>query len=606
MNKLLFDLIVILSTSVIYFTEYCFQFEHTIIATIFDLFVFVFMSYRLWRKEASRIWFVMAVFPIGSIVDFGLKMVFGNYLHVPEQYVFLGAAGFFLWVFVTSPAQKGDKKILLNHTADKQDIKDAGQYPVYVNPTIFIPEQARYTHLQVIGATGSGKTRFIFYPHIIQDIRFGNGVFIFDIKSNMRERIEDAVVYFKRDMDYCYFNLGDKNSMTYNPLAGDNPGEIANRVFTALYYDMAHSEQFYIDIAKRFLPAMIAVLMKKYKTITFEDLYWMTVNPRTYLQPICNEMPNDINARYLIDFMKKQDLDKNLIGLVNKLAQFTTPDWAPQINTLNPEIDITKIITEGKIFLFQANSGIYQQEYKPISILLMMHIQSEIAKRYSISQEKLKPFFIYLDEFDKIVYPGFSELINKAREAKVGLIFGHQSLGDLKQYGETLQNQILTNARNKIVLKVEDPATAEYFSKTFGTKTIERRVNSYNSEGMISGSADRREEEFNVHPNTLKFLKLGEACVKIEGGVGGKTYINVIELKDISRRPKQRDLYRPGRENRDIRTTNVLINEQKGENLTGKSGGLKWKHIKANNEEIKKKEGDNNEENNGEPGLVVE
>jgi hypothetical protein len=439
----------------------------------------------------------------------------------------------------------------------------------------------------------------------------GAGVLIFDIKSNMREKIEQFVIAAKREKDFYCFNLGDLNSDSYNPEAGDDPGEIFNRTFTAQYYDMNNSEQFYIDVAKRFLPAAIAVLKKKYKTITFEDLYWITVSPKKYLQPICNEFPDDINAKYLIEFMKKEDLDKYLMGLVNKLAQFVTPAWTSQINTTNPKIDIGKIVSEGKILLFQANSGVYQQEYKAISILLMMHVQSEIARRYSIPKDQLKPFFIYLDEFDKIVYPGFAELINKAREAKVGLIFGHQSIGDLKQYGEALQNQILTNARNKVVLKLKEPASAEYFSKAFGTRTVERRVTSYASDGNVSGYSDKLEEEFNVHPNDIKFLKLGQACVDIEDDEGGSPYINIIRLEDIKQTFPHGAIERPVQENTDDKRTNLDLNIFKGENITGRSGGLKWKHIKANNDRLKnqntdKKETDNTDEDeDNNEGMAV-
>jgi len=581
MQTFLFDMLIILGAFFVYVLEYYFNMEFNIFTALIDALFLGFFVYRIFKEKPSRIWPIICVLPLSHITDLVLKSFFSRYFPAPEHTMFLPLLIIFLAaIFYKKPLPDTGRKVILNHTAETQLAKDWGQFPISINNNTAIPELSRYTHVQVIGTTGSGKTRFIFYPQIIQDIRFKNGVFIYDIKSNMRERIEKAVVAYGRDLEYCYFNLGDKNSMTYNPLAGDNAGEISNRIFTALYYNMANSEQYYIDTAQRFLQATTAVLMKKWKIITFEDLYWMTVSPRVYLQPICNEMPNDINARYLLDFIKKPDLDRNLSGLVNKLTQFVTPDWASQINTLNPEIDIGQILNEGKILLFQANSGIYQQEYKPLSILMMMHIQAEIAKRYSIAQDKLKPFFIYLDEFDKIVYPGFSELINKAREAKVGIIFGHQSLGDLKQYGENLKNQILTNSRNKIILKVEDPETAEYFSKTFGTKTIERAVYSYDHQGNVSGHTKKLEEEFNIHPNQLKFLRLGQACVKIEDVTGGKTYIAVIELIDFKDKQVSHGLYRPERKKTDNKTTNVIINEQKADNLTGKSGGLKWRHIK--------------------------
>ena len=598
MNNLFVDVCVLLTGTSIFGLEYLAAHYHTPFGIAIDIALVVFFIYRAVRKELSYAGLLLLFFPVFH----GLSLASQTYLNniFPSQFFLLVTAVLLGYGYYQIYSKGGPKRVINDRVAPKQDIKKPGQYSVFINQDIIIPEQSRYTHLQVIGGTGSGKTRYIFYPHILQDIMNGAGVLIFDIKSNMRKRIEQFVIAAKREKDFFCFNLGDPNSDSYNPEAGDDPGEIFNRTFTAQYYDMNNSEQFYIDVAKRFLPAAIAVLKKKYTTITFEDLYWITVSPKKYLQPICNEMPDDINAKYLIDFMKKEDLDKLLMGLVNKLAQFVTPAWTSQINTTNPKIDIGKIVSEGKILLFQANSGVYQQEYKAISILLMMHVQSEIARRYAIPQDQLKPFFIYLDEFDKIVYPGFAELINKAREAKVGLIFGHQSIGDLKQYGEALQNQILTNARNKVVLKLKEPTTAEYFSKAFGTRTVERRVTSYGSDGSVSGYSDKLEEEFNIHPNDIKFLKLGQACVDIEDDEGGKPYINIIRLEDIKQKFLEGAIERPAQENIDGKRTNLDLNTVKGDNITGKSGGLKWKHIKANNENLKNQDANTKEENNDE------
>jgi type IV secretory pathway TraG/TraD family ATPase VirD4 len=384
-----------------------------------------------------------------------------------------------------------------------------------------LPTEDRFTHIQAIGSTGSGKTFSVFYPSIFQDIRNGAGVFIFDIKSNMKDTIIKFVTENKanRDLDFMCFSLGDPSSHTYNPLAGDNAGEIANRAFSALYYE-GGGEPFYVDSQRRFLFSAISVLLKKRGTIIFEDLYKATVNPALYFKQTCAAMGDDPNAKYLLEKLKNPDLPKILTGLINRLAAFVTPSWAPQINTRTPDIDVAELVTKNKILLFQANSGVFSQDYKPLSILMMMHLQAEISKRYEKRPEV--PFFIYLDEFYNILYPEFPELINKAREARVGLIFGHQSLGDLERYGNNVKNIILTNSRNKIILNIEDPMTAEYYAKAWGTDTIQKSMSSYSTKSGMqeSGLTIREEEAFIIHPNEFKYLKLGEGYVKLETKAG--------------------------------------------------------------------------------------
>ena len=39
---------------------------------------------------------------------------------------------------------------------------------------------------------------------------------------------------------------------------------------------------------------------------------------------------------------------------------------------------------------------------------------------------------VYLDEFSSFVYPGFEQILNKARSANVAMHICHQSVGDLE------------------------------------------------------------------------------------------------------------------------------------------------------------------------------
>jgi|GEM_PF-2181590 len=430
-----------------------------------------------------------------------------------------------LFIFLANPRLLlTEKQTIKQHHAVIKELKPE-PFSTYLAKDFFIPGQQRFLHEQVIGSTGSGKTRYVFYPSIYQDIMNGAGLFIYDIKSNMRGTIEGFVSHSSRDYDYFVFNLGDMAGAKYNPLAGGSASEIANRVFSALYFDELNGNQFYMDIAKRFLFSMISVLKLKFETLTFKDLYICTSRPQEELKDLCLEFESAEDSRYLLNFMATTDkLEEKLLGLTNKLAQYATPEWTKQINTTQPDFKMSDIITKNKILLFQANSGVYQQEYKPISILALMDLQSEIAKRYSMKE--LQPFFIYLDEFKNIIYKEFSELINKAREAKVGLIFGHQSLGDLETFGDGLKNIILTNSRNKIVLNVENPETASYFAELFGTQTVVRKVRSHKEDGTTAGYTDKLEEEFVIHPNELKTLKTiretdtTEAVISIETGKG--------------------------------------------------------------------------------------
>ena len=57
---------------------------------------------------------------------------------------------------------------------------------------------------------------------------------------------------------------------------------------------------------------------------------------------------------------------------------------------------------------------------------------------------------VAIDEFASFAFEEFTELLNKARSAKISLILSHQSLGgDLLQRGEHFFRQIVANTNVK-------------------------------------------------------------------------------------------------------------------------------------------------------------
>ena len=115
-------------------------------------------------------------------------------------------------------------------------------------------------------------------------------------------------------------------------------------------------------------------------------------------------------------------------------------------------------------------------------------------------------------------------MIAKARSAGLALHFSHQSVGDLEGVEGGFLSQIMDNSATKIILRVNDPDTAENFSRAFGTKKAERitrrisnatDLDAVESDGM--GSL-REVREFRASPDLLKSLPTGVGAVLIAHG----------------------------------------------------------------------------------------
>ena len=404
---------------------------------------------------------------------------------------------------------------------------------------ILIPEHSRYMHTQVIGSTGSGKTRYVFFPSIYQDILRGAGCFILDVKSNMFVPIGSYVQFSGRDKDFCYFDIASPRSFTYNPLIGDDPDEVAGRISTALYSDNERNDDFYKEIGHRFIHSLVRLLYTYNNRITFSDIYQGTNDVET-LTRLCQGKEDNVDAEYFIKnwIEKKEEYrQEKLIGLINKLSPFVASKWAHLINTYDPDILMEDVVMNNKVFLFGVSSQNNTSTYKALTTLTLMNLQNIIAKRYNI--QKKDGFFVYLDEFKDIVYPQFADLINKAREAKIGIMLGHQSLGDLSSISKAFENTVLTNTRNKVILNLDNVESAEYFSKQIGTKKSIEKTVSYAQEGIWSvakGHSEKLVDEFIVHPNVLKLLPTGQAILRIADSETGGRHFSV-KLMHVTEKP---------------------------------------------------------------------
>ena len=405
-----------------------------------------------------------------------------------------------------------------------------GPYPLVLDSNLqnILSTSSLHENVQIVGGTGTGKTHYVIKPFIEQTILQNLGCFILDVKSNM---LRDVAYYAFRAAGRFirHFNLVDiSKSHTYNSLYGDNPDAIANRAFAALYYDTHNTETYYRELAEVFLHNLIGLLKMAIKTITFQDLLTATQEVDTFrtIAWFCAKYPNTHYARYFREqWLSKSPKERRqeLSGLINKLQRFCNSEWSHLLNVREPDIKMSEVVKHGQIFLFSPDFARYPEDAKPLCILAMMDLAEQLADRYRVTPEK--PFRVFLDEFYNLAYPKFIDFINKCREAKVNLFLAHQSMGDLRGVSEEFLEQVMNTASNKIILRVNDPDTAEGFARQFGTeRDQDYRVESFGTNGQMMGYSRPPVEKFRFHPNRIKELKVGQAIVKAVGESGVKVF----------------------------------------------------------------------------------
>ena len=144
-------------------------------------------------------------------------------------------------------------------------------------------------------------------------------------------------------------------------------------------------------------------------------------------------------------------------------------------------------------------------------------------ERGQAKPRKLVP--VYLDEFATFACPEFADLISKARSAGFALHFSHQSIGDVMEVSKGFLNRITDNAATKIVLRINDPDSAEFLSRCFGTKDIQKttqritNAKDIDSAEVIGEGTTRDAHQFRASPDLLKTLPTGVGAVLIAHGI---------------------------------------------------------------------------------------
>ena len=146
-----------------------------------------------------------------------------------------------------------------------------------------------------------------------------------------------------------------------------------------------------------------------------------------------------------------------------------------------------------------------------------------VGNIYDDRNYQRNPVTLIIDEFASFATPDFGEFIEKARGAGISIVVTYQSRKSLDHIEQSLALKMNENTANKVVFQVQDSEDVEWFCSLLGTKTTEKET--YQTESGIFGDTKtgaksmREVEEYVIHPNEIKKLKLGQAllyCSKVD------------------------------------------------------------------------------------------
>ena len=377
---------------------------------------------------------------------------------------------------------------------------------------LYFPDSIRSRHIHILGATGSGKTESIVLNFLRQDVLRGKGAIVLDAKGDAS--FSWALKEWVPEEKLRVFDLGSADSLSYDPLEVGTPHEAAQRLFSSLTW----SEEYYKSKAFSALQKIFeSHFEKNNKNPKLTDLLDYLENSDLFISTTTGKnYPKKLAERDFGELSGLRDQVRSLC--TGYLSKILSPEGKSDM--------VLEGAQKGCVLYFRLQSLLSPQIVATLGKLLInqLNFLAGTAHRNEQNAKDVKLIPTYLDEFASFACPEFADLISKARSAGIALHFSHQSIGDLTEVSQGFLNRITDNSATKIVMRINDPDSADFFARSFGTKiyqkVTQRVTNTEDIEQaeVIGEGSSREGHQFRASPDLFKTLPTGMGSVLIAHG----------------------------------------------------------------------------------------
>ena len=355
-----------------------------------------------------------------------------------------------------------------------------------------LTDDARVRHLYVVGQTGTGKS-YTMINMAIQDMDQKKGFCIMDAHGELAEDILKRIPK-DRIEDVIYFDPGDLS----RPMG-----------LNMLEYDLNKPEQktFIVNeiqaiFNRLFDKASMGPMFEQYMRNTLLLLMEDAVNEPCTLMEVPRVFSDDdyrnrklarINNPTVIDFWEKEaakatgdwSLANMGVYIATKFGNFTTNDYMrPIIGQTKSAFNFRKIMDEGKILLVNLSKGkIGEINSELLGMLIIGKItMAALSRTDTEDKSKLRPFYLYIDEFQNYSTDSIESILSEARKYKLGLVMAHQFVDQLE---DNIRDAVFGNVGSMLIFRVSS-ADAELFAKRFNPEFNEKDIIGFGARNCIA------------------------------------------------------------------------------------------------------------------------
>jgi len=444
---------------------------------------------------------------------------------------------------------------------DASIVRDANQsaatllgYNVHNEPWLW-PDVVRMKHGIIVGGTGAGKSTFL-ENIITQDLtrRFGSRkmpMIIFDGKGE-REFLDRLLPHIEaagRLQDLRVLDPTHPTESTrYNPFYAldDAYQEHVNFIFRSF----GLREDFFKGHQEAYLSDLVRILQYTGKLFNVYDVLVMALDENVLQEQIgiakarISILPDismqrrlnfEMSVRMLQRSLSDRERVEKIQGLLNELLSFLEDELSVVTGSYQDLLTLDDVLENDLILFVSLNTNRNQRAVEALGKILLQNIQLMVGKRYARSsgdRESNEPMLsVILDEFAPFAYPGFTQVLQTARGARVSFLFSFQSLPQLQRVSQAFSDEVSSAPGTKMIMNVSEENTAQWFLKASAKIATKRRSLALRRTGIFSakytetGTGSESEmKETRAREEHIKNLPVGQMEILMVDSREGTRY----------------------------------------------------------------------------------
>jgi hypothetical protein len=335
--------------------------------------------------------------------------------------------------------------------------------------TLTFPRTERDKHLYVCGGTGTGKSKFL--EHLIrQDIRNWRkskcGMIVLDPHGSLYDSLIEWLAWNQRHISAPVIPIDlrqDDWVVSYNLLRQRklaDPAVLVDNITDAMAYVWGQGGTNQTPLFARWAGNVIRTLYEKNLTLVESEYLvdHMAKQIRYAMTADLKDRPSRQDWRFAATLSAK-DFESQIGSTVNRLQRFIrNQTMRSMFGQPSVSLDLGTALEEGAIILVSLateRAKVSKENAELFATLLLSDLWTAAQERGK--RDGVKPFYVYLDEFQRFVTPTISDNLDEARGFGLHLTMAHQfpnQLLDRGENGKRVYNSIMENASSKVVFRL--------------------------------------------------------------------------------------------------------------------------------------------------------